>query len=207
MDSSPADDSAFVRVTDLCRPLDWRAIFGRDAPVHIDLGAGDGGFAAAFAALHPGVNLLAVERLLGRARKIDRKARRLALANLRVLRLESAYTVEFLVPPGSLAVIHLMHPDPWPKKRHHKNRLVHPAFALACARALAPGGELRVTLDHPGYFRWIYDVLEACPRFRGEPWRPGPDYPRSDFEADFTGRGKVVFRHRWIVREGTPGDS
>lgn len=196
-DCSPEPEAAFVRVDDICQPLDWGRVFPARRPVHLDLGAGDGGFAAAFARENPGVNLLAVERLLGRARKIGRKAARQGLANLRVLRLESGYMMRYLVPDASVAVIHLMHPDPWPKRRHWKHRLVGEGFAAACARALEPGGEIRLTIDHPGYLKEIiacFDAQRALEAFR---WLPGPDYPRSDFEAEFAGQGKVVFRQGW----------
>src|SRR5277367_2905904 len=97
-----------VVITDLCARLDWRALFGNDRPVELDLGAGDGGFALAYAQQHPGINLLAVERLLGRVRKIEKRTARAGLANLRVLRLEFGYTVRYLLPPGSVSAAHLL---------------------------------------------------------------------------------------------------
>lgn len=194
---SPDFESAFVRVADICAPLDWGEIFPVRRPVHLDLGAGDGGFCAAHAARDSGVNVLAVERLLGRARKIAKKAVRGGLDNLRVLRLESGYLMRYLVPPGTVAVIHLMHPDPWPKRRHWKHRLVDDAFAAACARALEPGGEIRLTIDHPGYLKEIVERFDRQPELEAFRWLPGACYPRSDFEAGFAGQGKVVFRQGW----------
>lgn len=194
---SPAFEAAFVPVADICHPFDWGRVFSARGPLHLDLGAGDGGFAAAFARENPGINVLAVERLLGRARKIAKKATRQGLGNLRVLRLESGYMMRHLVPTASVAVIHLMHPDPWPKRRHWKHRLVGEVFAEACARALEPGGEIRLTIDHPGYLKEIvacFDRQAALEAFR---WLPGAGYPRSDFEAQFAGQGKVVFRQGW----------
>lgn len=198
--SSAGPEDFFIAIGDICRPLDPGVIFPCAGALHLDLGAGDGGFAAAFAALNPSTNLLAVERLLGRAQKIAKKAWRRGLANLRVLRLESGYLVKYLMPPASVDVIHLMHPDPWPKRRHWKNRLVHDEFAQACIRILRPGGEIRLTIDHPGYLREIiacFDRQSALEPFR---WQPGAEYPRSDFEAQFAGEGKVVFRQAWRKR-------
>jgi len=132
-------DSHSVILTDICRRLDWRALFGNDRPVELDLGAGDGGFALAYAQQHPDTNLLAVERLLGRVRKIEKRAARAKLANVRVLRLEFGYTVRYLLPPESVSIAHIMFPDPWPKRRHWPRRLMQPDFVRDLAAALQPG--------------------------------------------------------------------
>jgi len=196
-DSSQTFEAYFVPLADVCRPLDLPAIFVGSGPLHLDLGAGDGGFAAALAGAQPSINVLAVERLLGRARKIAKKAWRRGLPNLRVLRLESGYLVKYLIPPSSVSVIHLMHPDPWPKRRHWKHRLVRDEFVEACARILEPGGEIRLTIDHPGYLKDIITCFDRQPALRAFRWIPGADYPRSDFEAHFAEQGKVVFRQAW----------
>jgi len=96
-------DSILIRPDILCR-LDFPALFGNGAPVELELGAGDGSFLLQHAAIHPGVNFLGVERLFGRLRKIDRKGRRLGLSNLRGLRLEATYLMDWMIPPGSLSV-------------------------------------------------------------------------------------------------------
>src|SRR5271156_4024800 len=96
-------DSSIV-IGDICARIDWRELFGNDHPVELDLGAGDGGFALAYAGQRPEINLLAVERLLGRVRKIEKRAARAGLNNLRVLRLEFGYTVRFLLPSGSISI-------------------------------------------------------------------------------------------------------
>jgi tRNA (guanine-N7-)-methyltransferase len=187
----------WLPVDDPCERLDWSRVFFRPGPVHLDLGAGDGAFALAFAKAQPDVNVLAVERLLGRLHKILKRGARAGLTNLRATRIESAYFVKYLVPAGSADVIHVMHPDPWPKRKQTGNRLFQPDFAAACAAALKPGGELRLTLDHPGYFGDILRVMESCPELRPELWRPPFDYPQSDFESHFTAEGKLVFRQLW----------
>ena len=106
----------------------WADVFGRIAPVEIDLGAGDGVYAEARAKREPERNFIAIERLLGRATKIAKKATRNQLTNLKVLRLESAYFIKNLCAESSLDSITVRYPDPWPKRRHHANRLLQKEF-------------------------------------------------------------------------------
>jgi tRNA (guanine-N7-)-methyltransferase len=187
-----------LEITDLCARLDWRAIFGNDAPVELDLGAGDGGFALAYAAQHPEVNLLAVERLLGRVRKIEKRAARAELKNLRVLRLELGYTVRYLLPPGSVAIAHILFPDPWPKRRHWPRRLVQPDFVRDLGRAMRPGGELRFTTDHAHYFETAQAAVKEAHVLQAVPeWEWASD-PKTDFQKTFESEGRAIWRARWI---------
>jgi tRNA (guanine-N7-)-methyltransferase len=185
-------------VTDLCQRFDWRAVFGNDRPVELDLGAGDGGFALEYARQHPDINLLAVERLLGRVRKIEKRAARAGIPNLRVLRLEFGYTVRHLLPPGSVSVAHILFPDPWPKRRHWDRRLVQPDFVRDLANALRPGGELRFTTDHEHYFETAERAVnEAKVLERAPDWDWSLD-PKTDFQKTFEAEGRATCRARWV---------
>ena len=187
-----------LEVTDLCARLDWRGIFGNDRAVELDLGAGDGGFALAYAAAHPEINLLAVERLLGRVRKIEKRAARTGLENLRVLRLEFGYTVRYLLPAGSVSVAHILFPDPWPKRRHWPRRLVQAGFVRDLAAALRPGGEFRFTTDHAHYFETAQEaVAEANVLKRAPDWDWAAD-PKTDFQKGFEAEGRAIQRARWV---------
>jgi tRNA (guanine-N7-)-methyltransferase len=191
-------------VTDLCRPFDWREIFSNDQSLELDLGAGDGGFAIAYAREHPEINLLAVERLLGRVRKIEKRATRAGLTNLRVLRLEFGYTVRHLLPPGSISIAHILFPDPWPKRRHWDRRLVQPDFVRDLAAALRLGGEFRFTTDHADYFETAQAaVTEAAVLERAPEWDWSHD-PKTDFQQSFDAEGRATYRARWIKRENQP---
>jgi len=190
--------SPSVILTDICARLDWRELFGNDHPIELDLGAGDGGFALAYAQQHPEINLLAVERLLGRVRKIEKRAARATLNNLRVLRLEFGYTVRHLLPPGSVSIAHILFPDPWPKRRHWPRRLIQPDFVRDLAVALKPGGELRFTTDHAHYFETAQQALREANALQPAPeWNWAVD-PRTDFQQTFDAEGRATYRARWV---------
>jgi tRNA (guanine-N7-)-methyltransferase len=165
------------------------------APLEIDLGCGDGSFLADLAATFPERNFLGIERLLGRVRKTCRKVA--ALANARVLRLESEYAVEWLLPPACAARIHLLFPDPWPKVRHHERRLLRPAFLPHLRRVLAPGGEFLFKTDHEGYAGWAAETAATAADWDLLAWEEGDFYyPLTDFERHWLGQGKTIHRLR-----------
>jgi tRNA (guanine-N7-)-methyltransferase len=169
--------------------LDLAALFPTARPLEVELGSGDGTFLVDYAGLHPERNFLGVERLLGRLRKIDRKGRRAALTNLRAVRIEARYFVEYLLPPASVSAIHLYFPDPWPKRKHHRHRLVNPHFVGVAWRALTADGVVYVRTDDADYFAWIQDVFGADSRFQPADTPPGLRLVLTDFEREFLAQG------------------
>jgi len=189
-------DALEIFPEDYFAPLDLAAIFGArsNAPLEIDLGCGDGAFLTAMASQAPERNFIGVERLLGRVRRTCRRNAQAGNCNVRVIRIESFYFLKYLLPPGSASVIHVMFPDPWPKKRHHARRLVQTGFLDAARAALQPGGELRLTTDNLPYFQHMEEVFASYPGFEREPWEPDALYPQTDFEARFRAQGLPIYR-------------
>jgi tRNA (guanine-N7-)-methyltransferase len=149
------------------------------------------------AAHFPERDFLGVERLLGRARKVGRKLVRNRLENGRVLRLESRYVVEWLLPEDSVSRLHLLCPDPWPKVRHHRRRLVQAEFLNAVQRVLVPGGEFLFMTDHPEYFEWVTEKVAGCVGLDGLEWLEDSFfYPKTDFQELWESEGKSMWRLR-----------
>lgn len=135
--------------------LDLKAIYGRNAPIEIDLGCGDGSFLVEIAAANPAIDFLGIERLLGRVRSARRKIAERQLPNARVLRVETSYAVKRMLPANSVARFHLMFPDPWPKRRHWRRRIVTEEFFGSIHCALVSDGVLRIATDQIDYFQEI----------------------------------------------------
>ncbi len=175
----------------------WLTVFGNAHPVELEIGAGDGSFLIQYAARHPERNFLGIERLLGRLRKIDRKARRQGLSNVRGLRLEASYVLRWMIPPGSLTAVHVYFPDPWPKRRHWKRRLVNAEFPQLAALSLLPGGVVYLRTDHVEYAAQMVEVFEAAQQFtRCEAPAELLDVV-TDFEADFRRQGIQTIQSAW----------
>jgi len=181
-------------------PYVWSEVFGRSSPVEVDLGAGDGVYAEARAKRESDRNFVAVERLLGRATKIAKKAIRNQLTNLKVLRLESSYFIKNLCAESSLDAITVRYPDPWPKRRHHANRLLQKEFFEDAARAVISGGCLKLTTDDREYFEWAQKEAEKCSAWVPDLSWTGVDEPTSEFEELFAKEGREVYRKAWRKR-------
>src|SRR5262245_10749842 len=104
--------SLLYRPESWVHPLPLAEMFAESQPLEVELGSGDGSFLAQWAGAHPERNFIGVERLLGRLRKLDRKGQRLGLRNLRVMRIEASYFLEYLLPPESVSALHVYFPDP-----------------------------------------------------------------------------------------------
>ena len=177
-----------VALESLTDHLDLDGIFGRKVPLQVDLGCGDGSFLCALAQRMPDKNFLGIERLLNRVRTSARKAA--GLENVRVLRMESLYTVRYLLPAESVERFYLLFPDPWPKRRHHRRRIVTPDFLCSIYAALVKGGSIYVATDEVDYFEMIKEVAELD---RGFAISEGDvDLPLSRFGLIFRQKGASI---------------
>ncbi|HEU5246700.1 MAG TPA: tRNA (guanosine(46)-N7)-methyltransferase TrmB, partial [Candidatus Udaeobacter sp.] len=155
--------SRVIEIDSLTDRLDLEKTFGRKAPLHVDVGCGDGSFLCALAQRMPDKNFLGIERLLNRVRTSARKAA--TLDNVRLLRVESSYAVRYLLPTESVETFYLLFPDPWPKRRHHRHRIVTPDFLRSIHGALQKNGSIYIATDAVDYFRKIREIAESNPSF------------------------------------------
>lgn len=189
-----ANPSLIVELQTILEPLDLVALFPKSQPLEIELGCGDASFLLSYAHAHPESNFIGVERLGGRIRKLDRKGRRAGLTNLRGVRIESGYFLEYLVPPKSATALHVYFPDPWPKRKHLKNRFINERFTQIAQRVLTPGGIVYLRTDHEDYFEQMTRVFAANPAFRAVETPTDLSALLTDFEADFQKQGIQTLR-------------
>jgi tRNA (guanine-N7-)-methyltransferase len=140
------------------------------------------------------MNFIGVERLLGRIQKLDRKGRRAGLSNLRGVRIESSYFLQHLLPPLSAAALHIYFPDPWPKKKHRKHRLVVGNFPALAGAALASGGVVYFRTDDADYFTQMIEVFTASGEFQEVETPAELAKLPTDFEREFVARGVQTLR-------------
>jgi tRNA (guanine-N7-)-methyltransferase len=143
--------------------LDARAVFGRTAPLAVEIGFGMGAATAAVAAAEPGVDLLGIEVHPPGVGALLQRIEADGLGNVRIVQHDAVEVLRDMIAPGSLAAVRVWFPDPWPKKRHHKRRLLQPAFVRLVAERLAPGGTLHAATD------WVPYAEEMLATFAGEP--------------------------------------
>lgn len=194
------EDQFILKSLPIIERLSLEKIFSKPQPLEVEIGAGDGSFLVAYAKAHPEINLIGLERLLGRLRKIDRKARRAGLENVRLLRMEAHYFVQYMLPPRSARAVHIYFPDPWPKRRHWKNRLINDAFTKVLHDALAPGGVVYLRTDDKPYFAQMIEVFGNNPTFQKIETPPELLGIVTDFERNFHLRG-VATNHATYQRK------
>ncbi|MHC4625305.1 MAG: tRNA (guanosine(46)-N7)-methyltransferase TrmB [Planctomycetota bacterium] len=150
-----------LKIEDLPGPVDFARVFGRAAPVHIEIGCGKGTFLLNEARARPQVNFLGIEWANRYYRFAVDRIGRWAVPNVRIIRTDAAVFLTDLVPGRSVDCFHIYFPDPWPKKRHHKRRLLTGANLERLLAALRTGGAIRVATDHAEYFEVITHLFQA----------------------------------------------
>jgi tRNA (guanine-N7-)-methyltransferase len=186
--------SLVVELDSIVKPLGLAELFPEPQPLEIELGCGDATFLVEYARRHPKLNFVGIERLLGRISKLDRKGRRAGLMNLCGVRIESSYFLQYLLTPRSASALHIYFPDPWPKKKHRKNRLVNEHFpALACA-TLVSDGIVYLRTDDTDYFAQMTEVFGASKEFKKVETPAELTEVLTDFEREFNARGIPTLR-------------
>ena len=168
------------------RTLDAAAAFGRQAPLILEIGFGMGETTEKTALARPDDNFLGVEVFNAGVGSLLRRIEESAISNLRIVQHDAVEVVRDMIAPDTLAGVHVYFPDPWPKKRHHKRRLIQPAFVALLASRIAPGGYLHCATDWQEYAVQMLDVLGAEPLLRNScaDYAPRPDYrPQTKFET------------------------
>jgi tRNA (guanine-N7-)-methyltransferase len=179
----------------------WSAWFGRDAPLVVEIGSGIGESTAALAAARPSYDVLALEVWRpGVADGLGRVAEAGA-TNVRFCSVDAVWSMEHLVAEGSLAGLWSFFPDPWPKKRHHKRRLVNPGFAHLAATRLAPGATWRLATDWADYADQMRDVLDAEPLLSGGVTARWGARPMTRFERKGLAAGRGITDLAYSRRE------
>jgi len=179
--------------------LDFRALFGDDQPVEMEIGCGKGGFLLRRARALPARRFFGVEWANSFYRYAADRMVRWQVPNVRLMRTDARHLVIHHLPPECLTILHIYHPDPWPKKRHHKRRLIQSPFVAAAVEALVPGGRIALQTDHADYFEQICRVLGAEPRLAEVPF----DIPEAgvvagrvetNFEIKYLRAGRAIYQ-------------
>jgi tRNA (guanine-N7-)-methyltransferase len=180
--------------------IDLAQLFAGPQPLEVELGCGDASFLAEYARQNPKKNFIGVERLLGRIQKLDKKCRRLGLSNTRGVRIESSYFLEYLLPPHSATALHIYFPDPWPKKKHRRHRLISERFPSLAQQSLAAGGTVFLRTDDSDYFEQMNEVFSAAKEFEKVETPAALAEITTDFERDFNAQGIPTLRAAYRLK-------
>lgn len=168
--------------------IDLPALFERDGPVGLEIGFGSGQALLDWAEAAPDWNLLGIEVYEPGIGSLLKGMQERGIDHVRVVARDADEVLDELIPPASLAEVRIFFPDPWPKKRHHKRRLIQPAFAAKLAERMRPGGVLRLATDWQPYADWMLEVLQAEAAFE--------NVAGEGFSERFEGRNVTRFEAR-----------
>jgi tRNA (guanine-N7-)-methyltransferase len=181
----------------LPKPIDWRTMFGNDNPVEIEIGCGKGTFITTQALARPAVNFFGIEWARWYWRYTSDRLRRHQCTNARATRADADFFLHEYVADASVDVVHIYFPDPWPKARHHKRRLIQPKLMPKVQRVLRPGGVLKIVTDHVDYWEQIEATVRASPLSVIEYERPDGAHEGemvgTNFERKFIDEGRPFY--------------
>jgi tRNA (guanine-N7-)-methyltransferase len=187
-------DSLIITPESWTKQLKLEGLFDQEKPLEVDVGCGKGRFLIARAKAFQEINFLGIDRQIGRLRKIEKKAKRAELTNVKLLRIEASYALEYLLPPKSVSTFYVFFPDPWPKRRHARRRLFQPEFLDILEKKLRPDGMIHAATDNLDYFKIIFDLLSNDPRFKQEETFEPSAEEKTDFELIFLKKNDPIGR-------------
>src|SRR3954469_16393092 len=186
-----------VDIDTLPRPIDWAGMFGNEHPVEIEIGMGKGTFLTEQAKTRPETNFFGIEWARWFWRYASDRLRRHECMNARTARVEALFFLTEFVKDASVSVLHVYFPDPWPKARHHKRRLIQEPFMKQAQRVLTPGGRLQIVTDHQEYFEQIDSVVRASALQIVEYNKPGNaaegEFVGTNFERKYRREGRPFY--------------
>ena len=176
--------------------LDLRELFGNDHRVVLEIGSGKGRFLIGSAIEQPEANFIGIEKSLHYHRVIRERVAKRSLANVRLINHDAFLVLRDMLPNASIDEIHIYFPDPWPRKREQKRRIIRAEVMKEIARVLVPGGSGIYVTDHREYFEAAAPVIEQF--FRAERRIPRAEDPaRTNYEAKYRAEGREIFEVRW----------
>jgi tRNA (guanine-N7-)-methyltransferase len=180
--------------------FDWNLLFGNSRPVEIEIGCGRGMFIIKSALKNPEINFLGIEKSARFFRMFKERVAKSGAENIRLIRGEAGYLIKKFVPAHSVKAVHVYFPDPWPKKRHRKRRLVSGSFLEFVTRILLPDGRLFFATDFQDYFDEIVTIAPSCHGLTREPDDESslqdvdPDTAATAYERKYLIQGRVIYR-------------
>lgn len=182
-------DTGFLR-------LNLQQLFGNDNPVILEIGSGKGRFLISSAIENPDRNFIGVEKSLHYYRVVATRAAKRKLTNVRVINHDAFLVMRDMLPDESIAEVHIYFPDPWPRTRQQKRRIIRPEALTEIRRILVPGGTGIYVTDHKEYYDVAAPVIASL--FPSEARQPGPDdLPRTNYEAKYRAEGREIYEVRF----------
>jgi tRNA (guanine-N7-)-methyltransferase len=204
----PAGPDVEVRLSCVEGRLDWRGLFGNDRPVVVEIGCGKGRFIIRSALDNPRLNYFGMERAGKFFSIMKQRVVRAQAGNILLLKGEADHCVRTYIADASVRAYHVLFPDPWPKKRHHKRRLVNDGFMREVLRTLVPGGCICFATDFEDYFRQMTEVSRACAGLRELycrvilPESADPEAAATNYERKYLMQGRPIYRAAYASDSG-----
>jgi len=191
---------------EIVEPMSW---FDTPGPFELEIGCGKGRFLLHRARSRPDVRMLGIEWAAKFYRYAADRMTRWGVSNVRVMRTDASEFVTHHLPAGCLTALHIYHPDPWPKKRHHKRRLIQPAFVESAIRATVPNGRWLIQTDYASYYEVIrqlldgQDALEEVP-FVDTAFGPGAAWQGTNYEVKYAAQKRTIYRVAYCCKGVSP---